>query len=347
MSNQRTSLWLPLVLLALFGSSACDSGGTIPAIEGTGGEVEAGEPTNAGASLAAVPAEFAGRLEDRQRRGERRVKSLCSAVDCSDAQREQLLALRPERGVASRGKGEQMKEARRLLAAAFRGEEFAGGDVERFVEARHAGRPDRIERQVAHAQGVHTILSPAQREKLAQGIESGEEVGHAGRGRKHKRGQARRDDGAGSQGARAAQRLCSKLDCNDTQRVELEALFDAHRAQRRDASAAKGLKGEGRIKRRAMRAESMRAERFDEDRLRAALEEKQSRREDRAHARQGAMAELALAIHEILTPVQRAKLAADIESGRAGLILGRPAKRGRCGEGRRGRGKGAGPDPRG
>jgi hypothetical protein len=71
----------------------------------------------------------------------------------------------------------EMTKARGKLATAFRGDGFAGADVEAFIQAKRDMHPDIADAAMEKAENLHRVLTPDQRVTLADAMESGE-LGH-------------------------------------------------------------------------------------------------------------------------------------------------------------------------
>lgn len=148
------------------------------------------------------------------------LEHLCDAVDCSDAQAEQLATLaaeamaRPEHSEQERAEKQASHEA---LAVAFRAETL---DVDAFAaaEANHRARhATRLPKLAAAAVQAHGILSAEQRQTAATMLEG---LVSARSGRSDRFAQR----GAGH----LAQRLCRIAECRDAQQEQIKAaLVDA------------------------------------------------------------------------------------------------------------------------
>ena len=339
-----------LLILFAFALPGCDTGGPTPAGQETGGPVEAVEPEVGPVSIEATSDLSSEEVDElcrgakRHKKAERRVARLCETVGCDDEQRAALLAARPGPDGERGARREAVTQARRDFAAAFRTEGFAGSDVARFNDARKGAKPDRATARLERHAQVHEILRPEQREKLAQRLESApRRGGHAGAGGAKKRRGSQDDPTRPPAGAHAAERLCAQLECSGEQIQQIGALFATRHEQAREAigrrRSSEGQAREAAGGKRAEVARMMRAESFDDSEVRARLEARQSRQDEKSGLREGATTELLVGIHALLTPVQRAKLAELIEAGKARQLLAsrRPksARSGRRGGARR------------
>ena len=154
----------------------------------------------------------------------RMLERVCSALECTDAQREELAALMPHRGKHRDG-NKADKEAHRAekqklhaqLADAFRQDTLDTdvlSDLAAKMEARHAER--RTDKVQALVKG-HAILTPEQRAKAVDLVDMfADKMGkrHGKRGNK--------PDGE-DRIAKMTSRLCDALACTDGQPEQIEA----------------------------------------------------------------------------------------------------------------------------
>jgi Spy/CpxP family protein refolding chaperone len=257
---------------------------------------------------------------------------LCDAVDCSDAQREQIT------GIVAGAKGERpspetFASANAALAASWKDADFDAADLEAWRDAVHDdGRP-RLSAQTVVA--VHAVLDAKQRGMVADLVETrgaGKLFGHHGGGKRHgkgHKGEAKAGDGhKGPQHAVA--KLCDRVSCTDAQRTAIGEALAAGRPERaRDEAADRAL------------ATAFRGEALAVADVEGYLAIVEAARTKEMAARDAS----AVAIHRALTAEQRATLAADIaEHGPFGIIgagRGHHGKRGKDG----GRGSKRGPAP--
>lgn len=132
--------------------------------------------------------------------------------------------------------------------------------------------------------------------------------------------------------------LCEQVDCSDTQRDDLEALFAEVRGSRGDRAKHK----DARRQHAKAIADAFRAETFDPSTIEEAMKGREGKHEERKQA----MQTLAVGVHDILTSEQRDALADRVETGGLHMFGARgPGKGGRKGHhGRRSK-RGGPPNP--
>ena len=312
---KRTVISLIISLPCVAGLGACDTESTDPPDITA---PEDGPGADGGADLAdhqdhhgrhPGPAAF-GDAGPRHHRHDP-VRRLCELVDCTDVQRDQLRELatdlredaRPDRATR-RARGEAMADA-------FRAETLDPALVRQRTGAMAGHHGERAEAFETFVVGVHGVLTPRQRETLAEAIEArgpgalgpsrhvaGKRSGRRGHGgrRGWRQGPA---DGSGSM----LDRVCAQLECTGDQRAALASLAQEMQEARPDPTthdtASKALAA-------AIRGETLTVEQVRHDQT--AMEQ--------ARARTGrTMEEMVVRFHAILTPEQRNEVAARIERG--------------------------------
>jgi Spy/CpxP family protein refolding chaperone len=231
---------------------------------------------------------------------------LCEKLDCTDQQRTQIDALfeRPDR----RERPDD-SAARQALAAAFRGDAMSTADVEAYVNATRPAT-DRAAEHVEKLAALHGILTAEQRATLADEIEEHGFFG-GGRGGRHGKWADKKGDGAGAAKhiERKVEKLCEPLACSDDQEQKIAAIVGQAKADRPEVD---------RDAHHAAVAAAMRAESFDTAAVKKELEAGKAKHDERHAAR----AEVAVAIHDVLTAEQRAKVADRIAEHGPEALLG-------------------------
>jgi Spy/CpxP family protein refolding chaperone len=117
---------------------------------------------------------------------EHKVGKLCAEIECSDDQRKKITAIVGQ-AKADRPDAD-MPERERVLADAMRAETFDGAAVSKQLEANEAAHEARHGAKHDAAVAIHGVLTPDQRDVIADRIEDegpGALLGHHG---KHRRG---------------------------------------------------------------------------------------------------------------------------------------------------------------
>jgi Spy/CpxP family protein refolding chaperone len=166
-------------------------------------------------------------------------EQLCSELECSEAQTEQILQLFAGKHEGRDEGDHEAREAARaeshkVIAAAFRAESF---DVAVLDRAKPDHEGDHDARMLEFATELHAILTPAQRAKLADQVEAGGPMFLMGKhGKRGPHGEGP-DDQHGPRGdapdgvegprgdpaervARQVGRLCEKVTCTAEQQAQ-------------------------------------------------------------------------------------------------------------------------------
>lgn len=314
----------------LFTTSACDS--TDEPVEDRAAEAQPGEVGD--------PGEVGAKRDHHGKHdpGER----LCTVIECSEAQAAQIDELFAERHEQRDGSHEDKKAdraaAHKAIADAFRADSFDVAVLDR-IAPEHDGE-DREAQLVAFATELHALLTPEQRAKLADEIESGRPLlfhhGKRGKhgkwGKKHGKEFDKKQEGDHEDRlAHAVDRFCEPIRCTAEQSAQLTATFQGVHEAKRDARA------EHHADKPDLKplADAFRAETLDQDQLRAALPDKHERKADHLEHMGATLAE----IHTILTPEQRAIVADTIEAEGLHAVIGKGKR-----HGKRGKGKHRGPE---
>jgi Spy/CpxP family protein refolding chaperone len=259
---------------------------------------------------------------------------LCGVVECTDDQAAkvaELFASRHEnRDPAAREAHKAARaEANKMIASAFASDTFDPAVLERAKPEREgASREDHM---IALATELHAILTPAQRATLADKLESGGGMFFGGKGGKHHGGKhhgGKHHDGDGPEAkrdpaehlARKVDGLCERVTCTDDQKTQLTATFEGVREAHRDAREDAGERSKPDFK---PIADAFRAETLDVAALRSTMAaikaERGSKKAD--HGKQ--IGAVVSEIHDILTPDQRAIIAAEIEANGVHVLMGK------------------------
>lgn len=316
----------------LFTTSACDS--TDEPVEDRAAEPgEVGDPGEVGAKRG---------HHGKHDPGER----LCAVIECSEAQAvqiDELFAKRHERGDGSHeDRKAERAAAHKAIADAFRSDNFDVAVLDR-VAPDHGDGEDREAKLVGFATELHALLTPEQRAKLADEIESGRPMlfhhGKRGKhgkwGKKHGKDFEKKHEGDhADRFAHSVERFCEPISCTAEQSAQLTATFKGVHEAKRDARA------EHHANKPDLKplADAFRAETLDEAKLRAALPDKHERKADHFEHMGATLAE----IHTILTPEQRAIVADKIEAEGLHAVMGK-GKGERHGKRGKGKGKHRGP----
>jgi Spy/CpxP family protein refolding chaperone len=299
------------------------------------------DPTTERAAEIDSPADDEAHSGKHGKHGTFAAEQLCSELECSEAQTEQILQLFAGK---HEGRDEGDREARKaaraeghkLLAAAFRAESF---DVSVLERAKPDHEGDHGARMLEFATELHAILTPAQRAKLADQVAAGGPMffmgKHGKRGPHGKHGEhgdapdrveGPRGDSA-ERVARQVERLCEKVTCTAEQQTQLtESFTSAHEVRRGsheqhekpDFSAVSAL----------LRADTLDAAKLSEV-MAASKAEHHARKAEHAEA----FGEAVARVHAILTPEQRAIVADAIEAdGLHALMGGKGGKHGKRGK---------------
>lgn len=320
----------------MFTATACDS--TEEPVEERAAEIPDAQPGEVGAKR-----DHHGGKHGKHNPAEK----LCAELECSDAQVakiDELFASRHEArdGDAHEARKAARAEAHKAIADAFRADEFDVAVLDRAApEADHDGE-DRAAKMVAFATELHAILTPEQRAKLADKIESGHPMlfghgkrGHGGKhgkwgkhGKKHGKDFAEQHDGD-DRLAHAVDRFCEPITCTAEQETRLTATFQGVHEAHRDARAEHedGQKPDWKPL-----ADAIRAETLDAGKLRAALPEGRGDKHERKADHMKAMGATLAEIHDILTPEQRAIVAAKIEADGLRAVMGKDKHHGKHGK---------------
>ncbi len=275
--------------------------------------------------------------DDDDARGDHHRKSpadkLCAAVECTDAQRTQITGLvagkkheRPSEETFATANGE--------LAGAFRDPDFEAADVAAWRDAVHGEKSPKL--APATIVAVHDVLDARQRGVLADLFEDrggGMFFGHRGKGGHHGKGDKAGPHGKkGGKGGKhgpefAVESLCERVSCTAEQRSQIATALGSGRPERtRDEAADKKM------------AAAFRADTLAVADVEAYMDGMKKHHEAEMAQRDAAV----VSIHRVLTPEQRATLAADIaEHGPRGLIKGPGHHKGKGhkGKGHKGKGK--------
>ncbi|PRP93626.1 Spy/CpxP family protein refolding chaperone [Enhygromyxa salina] len=280
-------------------------------------------------------------------------EKLCAQVECSEAQAAQvseLFASRHEargqdRDPAAREAHKAARaEANKAIASAFAADSFDPSVLERAKPERDdTGRADQM---IAFATELHGILTPEQRSKLADKLETRGGMFFGGHGGKHgKRGkhgkhgkQDKRHDDSSERAdkpdpserlAHKVDGFCEKVTCTDDQKTQLTATFErAHEARRDQREDAADDKPDFKPV-----ADAFRADTLDAAALRQAMSEMKTDHMARKGDRVQQLGAVVSEVHQILTPAQRAIVAAEIEAHGVHALTG---KRGGKHHGKRG-----------
>lgn len=269
----------------------------------------------------------------RKERTDKMAASVCDALECNDEQRTKVGALvtayrvggvRPRRGLG----GEH--EATKALADAFRGESLDAAAFTTFRkaenEARDSSQTKRRDGTTEALVGLHAVLSPEQRKKLAaMVVEDGMGFLRAPRRGGPRSDGARRSAPDPEQRAeRMAMRLCKQMDCSGAQTDTVADILAKLSPDRGDddpeANAALAIAIEG-------------------DSLDAAKVEAYytARDEGRASA-EAANDAVWIELHGALDSEQRSALAKQVEEHGVGALMGQGGRTRRLGKMGRGRG---------
>lgn len=254
-----------------------------------------------------APEELAAR-EHRGHHGKRMhgnpAEHLCARLGCSDEQRTSIEAL------FERPKGERPDDsaAKKALADAFRSDKFSEADLEAFASAAHGGRGGKA-KHVETLAALHGILTPEQRAKMADEIAQRGGFGKDRGPRGDKGGKFADHDKSGKFVEHKVDKLCAAVECSDDQRKKIAAIVGQAKAERPEPQSDAH---------RQILADAMRSETFD-----AAAVQKQLEAEGgAAGGRHAARHESLVAIHDVLTPEQRNRVADRIEAEGPGALLG-------------------------
>lgn len=303
---------LSLVLPFFVATGACDQ-------ESQGVPLEAeGRVDSRSEAAPEDPAPHArhGRHPGRHARGP--AARLCARVECTPDQRARIDALANDLREDHRKSDPAVHRVQaNALAEAFRAETLDPAVLTRIHAQREEQRTAHESAMESFFVGVHGVLSPEQRETLAQVVETRGMRGLARRGH-DKRGHGKRGHGRRSHGKRGGHgrhgdathrdpeakldRLCDRLDCGPEQREALTDLATQAATARPDPGAFESVNRE--------LADAIRGDRLTAQQLRhyrAAVRQIAGKDIDR-------MSTLIVRFHAILTPEQRQALASRIES---------------------------------
>lgn len=265
------------------------------------------------------------------------VDRLCAALECSDAQAEQLAKLLPAMPHRDHPDASAFAAANAALADAYRAGDFDADALDAWREAVHDGdaKPKLTAESVL---AIHAALDAKQRGTVADmltahgphGLLGG---GHGGGKRGGGHGKGKRDGEAGGKhdpamfAAKMAEKTCEPLSCSAEQLQQITGIFaDAKgsRPERGDTDTAF--------------ADAFRGASLDAGTVRAYLAGLDAAHETHASRRE----QTAVAVHHVLTADQREIVAAKIATegphalmgGKHGKHGGKHGKRG----GKRGRG---------
>jgi Spy/CpxP family protein refolding chaperone len=278
-----------------------------------------------------APAQEAPRDVRHYRRG-MFVERLCTEIECDDDQRAAITALFDTAKPKERPDRSAMQPANKALADSFRSDSFSEADLAAYHAAMTQLRSSRLGAREAVVVDLHGILTPEQRNLLADRVAEGRLPFAHGRG--HRGGWGRDARGADDLAAneRVAQKrrelrvevTCARLGCSDEQRTKI-------------AEIMKDVKPRAEGKREAMKqaheklAAAFRSDHFGEDDMAAFKATGAALRQGHMQARSETIAR----VHAVLTPEQREKVATKIEKhGPRGLLgdkRGRHGKRGKHG----------------
>ena len=306
----------------------------------------ADEPTTE--RSAEIDSEEAKPCDDEGKRGDHgkfAVDKLCSELECNETQVAQITELFAS---MHEGRGEKDHEAHKaardaankVLADAFRADTFDVSVLERQKPERDG---DHAEQMIEFATGLHTILTPEQRTKLADKIADGGPMFFMGHGGPHKgpRGDGPRGEGPdgidGPKGdpserhAKHVEQLCEKVTCTDDQKAQLTEVFTAAHEARK---AAKDSREEPDF---TAVADLLRADTLDAAKLRETIAAGKVDHEQREVERDNSFGSMMAEVHAILTPEQRGVVADLIEDkGMRALMGGKHGKHGKGGKKDRG-----------
>lgn len=251
------------------------------------------------------------------------IDRLCAALDCSDAQAEQLAKLMPAMPHRDHPDAATFTAANAALADAYRAGDFDADALSAWREAVHDGdaKPKLTAETVL---AVHAALDAKQRSTLADMLAAhgprGLFGGGHGEGKRGGHGKGKRDGEAGGKhdpamfAAKMAEKTCEPLSCSDEQLQQITAIFaDAkgNRPERSDTDAAF--------------ADAFRGASLDAGLVRAYLAGLDAAHEAHASGREQA----AVAVHHVLTADQREIVAAKIATdGPHALMGGKHGKHG-------------------
>jgi Spy/CpxP family protein refolding chaperone len=318
----------------MFTATACDS--TEEPVEDRAAEAPDAHPDDVGA-----------KRDHHGKHGKHNpAEMLCAKVECTDAQVtkiDELLASRHE------GRDKEAHDARKAaraeaheaIADAFRAETFDVAVLDRVAPDPAEHEADREDKMIAFAVELHAILTPEQRAKLADEIESGHPMlfHHGKRGHHWKKGDhgekgEKSEEQKAEHLARKVDQFCEPITCTAEQKTQLSATFTGVHEAHREAKAAH----EDDKPNLKPLADAFRAETLDEGKLRAALDQGGVHKQERKAEHMKEMGATIAEIHDILTPEQRAIVADKIEAEGLHAVMGKghhgkKGKRGHRGHG--------------
>jgi Spy/CpxP family protein refolding chaperone len=255
--------------------------------------------------------------------GNRMLEHLCGEIECSDEQREaigDLLADAKSHGSDNGPDGDARHQA---LADAFRGETFDAAALPQPSEGMHEAHRTEMATMIV---GVHALLTPEQRETIADKIEAGDRMPLLGRHGKH-HGDHEFDPAKHAE--HKVERLCELVTCTEAQVEQLATIFTDALAElppREPPKVDEAMKSKVAA---AFRTETLAL--ADVEALLDAARPAKPRPE---------MRELLVAVHAVLTPEQRGVLADKIaEHGPHALVGGKGKHGKKHGKGKHGKGK--------
>jgi Spy/CpxP family protein refolding chaperone len=226
-----------------------------------------------------------------KRRAER--ERLCARLGCTDEQAAAVAALYEDAGTRPRGsRRDARREADIELANAFRTDAFSTAHVDAY--AQRGGGDEERDDYLREMEALHGILTPAQRELLAEEIETRGPPG----GGPRRSGDANRPVVTARGDA-----LCELLRCNDAQAKRIEAFMSQAQADQRAGASSKAEDHRQAI------AAALRSASFDAAALQVGIDARAAGRD----AKMKAVADALVAIHGVLSVPQRAMLAGKIE----------------------------------
>jgi Spy/CpxP family protein refolding chaperone len=267
-------------------------------------------------------------------------EKICSELECSDAQLAQIDELFAKRhGERDEAAHEARKtaraEAHKAIADAFRADQFDVSVLDRVAPDHEHDGAERETKMLAFATELHAILTPEQRAKLADKIESGHPMMffHGKRGHHFDKGDFHKGDKG--DGEPDADRLASKVDrfcepitCTAEQKTQLTATFEGvHEAKQEARAAHEADKPDLKPL-----ADAFRAETLDEGKLRAAMTDGKVNMQERKAEHGKQFGTLLAEVHDILTPEQRAIVADMIEADGIHALMGKRDKDGKHGK---------------
>jgi hypothetical protein len=259
-------------------------------------------------------------------------EKLCAEIECSDEQAAriaELFASRHDDRGHDRHAGDReahkatRAEANKAIAAAFAAAEFDASVLERAKPERDSTSHE--DQMIAFVTELHGILTPAQRAALADKVEAGGGMmfGGHGKGMKGEHGKRGKKGDKGEHLARKVDGLCEKVTCSEDQKTRLTATFEgAHEAHRDAREDSKDHEPDFKPIAAAFRAQTL-----DASALRQAMAATKADHSSRSDDRGQQLGAVVSEIHEILTPAQRAIVAAEIEEHGVHALMGKGGKR--------------------